>query len=506
MRWWRLRRRPLAVLAFALVVSACASRPTAATQRAAPPVDVRAQLGRDLQSIFSDPTTDHAQWAVHVYDLRGAESLYRLNAARFMVPASSQKLLTTAVAAERLGWDYRYTTRIFSTAPVGSDGTVDGDLIIVGGGDPTINPRHPERWRAFDDWAAALKAKGVTAVTGRLIGDDNAVAEPGWGFGWSWDDLHLGFGAEPSALQYHENQIAISVGPGMARGRAAIVGTSPLGSDLALDHAVTTVAADQPTDVTTARMPGTSVLSVRGQIAEGAAPVTLYASVSNPTRFFVAALREALARHGIVVSGGIADIDEIGAPIGHGVRHELLVDRSAPLVDIVDVTLKWSRNIYAETLLLALAPPSEAATAPRALERLHETLRSWGVAPESYLARDGSGLSRYDYVTADAMTWLLTYLWMDPRHAETFASTLPVAGVSGTLANRMKSTAAAGRVRAKTGSMSNVRSLCGYVTTLDGETLVVAMLANDFRVPASVIDAAMDRALNRMVQFRPPMR
>jgi D-alanyl-D-alanine carboxypeptidase/D-alanyl-D-alanine-endopeptidase (penicillin-binding protein 4) len=135
---------------------------------------------------------------------------------------------------------------------------------------------------------------------------------------------------------------------------------------------------------------------------------------------------------------------------------------------------------------------------------LRATLRKWGIAPESYLARDGSGLSRYDYVTADALIGLLTHMWMDPAHAENFAATLPVSGRSGTLANRMKGTPADGRVRAKTGTMSNVRSLCGYVTTHEGEPLAFAMLANDFQIAAGEIEAFMDRALQTLVQFSRP--
>ena len=419
-----------------------------------------------------------------------------------MVPASAQKTLTTAVAAERLGWDYRYTTRLLSTAAIGPDGNLEGDLVIVGRGDPSINPRHPERWRAFDDWALALKQKGVRVIHGRLIGDDNAFAEPAWGFGWSWDDLHYGYGAEPSALQYNENTVEVIVGPGLESGSRAIISTSPLGSGLVIDHAVTTAPAGTPLRLEMSRMPGTTFLSVRGQIAVDAKPATLQASVENPTRFFVTALREAFARNGIFVAGGVADVDELRTSLQHDQLHELLVDHSPPLSELVDVTLKWSRNIYAESMLLAMTPTSEPATGAKGVQTLRETLTRWGVPPDSYLARDGSGLSRYDYVTSKTLIALLTYLWMDPKHAEIFQSTLPQSAVSGTLANRMKGTPAEGRVRAKTGTMSHVRSLSGYVTTLEGEPIAFSIIANDFTAPASEIDGVMDRALERIVQLQ----
>jgi serine-type D-Ala-D-Ala carboxypeptidase/endopeptidase (penicillin-binding protein 4) len=490
-----------AVIALALVLPGCAARSPAPSLGEGVP-SAREQLHRQLQSLFSAPAVSHAQWGVHFFSLRNADTLYSLNAGQFMVPASNQKILTTAVAAERLGWDFRFTTRLLATGPLDDDGTILGDLVVVSDGDPTINTRHPERWRAFDDWAAALRAKGVKNVSGSLIGDDNAFAEPGWGIGWAWDNLQYGYGAPPSALQFNENQVEVMIGPGLSAGTRAIISTAPFGSGLVVYHEVTTIASDGDTRIDIARVPGTPHLRVHGQIPLGARPVTLTAAVDNPTRLYLAALREALARHGIFVAGGITDVDDLRAPPSLDTTVELIVDRSPPLAEIIDVTMKWSRNIYAETLLLAIADGGEPATGSRGLERMHETLRRWAIGPAIYLSRDGSGLSRYNYVTANALTWLLTYLWADPAHAERFQSTLPVAGVSGSLAARMKGTPAEGRVLAKTGTLSNVRTLSGYATTVDGETIVFSMMANNFRVPAAEIDAVMERALNHVVLFR----
>lgn len=495
-------RRLHGAVALTLVLSACAVRSSPPSIRAAiEDATAIQQLRHDLRSMFAAGTVDHAHWAAVFYSLRSGQTLYSLNGLQMMVPASNQKLLTAAVAAERLGWDFRFTTRVLATAPIGDDGIIDGDLIITSNGDPTINPRHPQRWRAFDDWAVALKAKGVRIVNGRLIGDDSAFAEPGWGVGWAWDNLPYGYGAPPTALQYNENQVEVVVGPGLEPGARAIISTSPLGSGLVIDHGVTTVAPGQETRVEIARVPGNPYLTVQGQIAAGAKPVTLTASVDNPTRFYLTALRETFARHGIFVAGGVVDGDELATMPPLETAIDLVVDWSAPLSEIIDVALKWSRNIYAETLLLAAAPADASATAAGGLEAMGQTLRSWGIHSDDYIPRDGSGLSRYDYVTADMLVWLLTYLWADPNHAERFQSALPVSGMSGTLANRMRGTPAEGRVRAKTGTLSNVRTLSGYVTTLDGETVVFAMLANNFRVSSAEIDAVMDGALNRIVLF-----
>ena len=495
------------LIALVLVLSACSAR---AVGLQTPPVpgpattagsDSREQLVRDLDQLFRTPAYEHAQWAASVESLQTGEQLYRLHSSRLLLPASTQKLLTAAAAAERLGWGYQFTTRIVATAPI-SAGTIGGDLVIVGNGDPTINPRHPERWQIFDQWAATLQAKGITVVTGQLIGDDNAFAEPGWGMGWSWDDLRFGYGAPVGALQYNENQIDVVVAPGIAPGTPALITTSPTDSGIVVEHRVTTAAPGTAANIEIARVPGTIVMRVQGQVAADSKPVSVTAAAENPTRLYLNAFREALGRHGIFVSGRTSDIDELSAPINRDVAIDLIVDRSPPLSEIVDVTLKWSRNVYAETLLLAMAPQGEPATDVKGLEALRETVTGWGVAPESYVPRDGSGLSRYDYVTSDALVRLLMSVFRHPAHAETFRGTLPVAGLSGSLANRMRGTPAEARVWAKTGSMSNVRTLAGYLLTLQGEPLVFSILVNNYRGPSAEVEAIIDKAVVRLVEFR----
>ena len=501
---WKLTTRVAAsaVLALSLLISGCAARtPVPSTPPAARtnPLEV---LQGELHALFTAPTIQHAHWGIKVVSLRDHAVLYSENAGEFLIPASNQKILTVAAAAERLGWDYRFTTRFMATGPIGPDGTLNGDLVIMGDGDPTINPRHPDRWGVFDQWAVALKAKGIRLISGNVVGDDNAFAEPGWGVGWAWDNLQDGYGAPIGALQYNENQVEVVVGPGMTEGAAAIIGTSPIGSGVFVVNKVSTAAAGTPTAIDLARIPGTPFLHVRGQIAAGAKTMTVQAAVHNPTEFYLEGLREAFARHGIAVSGTMSDIDELReAPKTEG-NIELLVDRSPPLSEIADVLMKWSRNGYAETVLAAMAPAGEAASGTRGLETVRTTLAGFGLPPESYLPRDGSGLSRYDYVSADALTTLLEAIASNPTHADRFRSTLPVAGVSGLLANRMKGTSAEGRVAAKTGALFNIRAISGYLTTLSGEPMVFSILVNNFRVPNAEIDAITDKALVRLVEFQ----
>ena len=458
------------------------------------------KLQHDLQAIFSERSVDHGIWSATVQSLQSGETLYRSNAYRLQVPASNQKLLTAAAAAERLGWDYRYTTRIYATGPVDSSGAMNGDLVVVSDGDPTINPRHPERWGKFEAWGKLLAERGIKQVNGYLIGDDRAFEEPGWGLGWAWDDLALGYGAAVNALQYNENQVELIVGPGLEPGARGIISVSPPGSGLTIDHQVTTVAAGEPGRITLLRQPGSALLTVSGQVAAGGPSLTEYAAVDNPTLFYLNTMRVAFGRSGVKIDRAPLDIDNATHRAVDLSKATLLIeDTSPPLAEIIDVTLKWSRNIYAETMLRSMAPVAERKSAAAGLKALEETLNDWGIFREYFLARDGSGLSRYDYLTTDAAAWLLTYVWRDPKLAEPYKLSLPVFGMNGNVANRLKETPAGGRVWAKTGSMSQVRSLSGYLETLDREPLVFSFIVNGFRVPQREIDAAMDRALLRLI-------
>lgn len=458
-------------------------------------------LHRDLTAILSDRAVDHGVWSAAVHSLRHGETIYSLNSFRLQVPASNQKQLTAAVAAERLGWDYRYTTRIFATGAVDGNGALNGDLVIASDGDPTINPRHPERWAIFDEWGKQLAAKGIRTITGHLIGDDNAFEEPGWSPGWAWDDLAFGYGAAASALQYHENQVELLIGPGREAGARAIISVSPSGSGLIVDHQVTTAVAGEPNRIMLLRTPGSQVLTVTGHVALGSTPITEYAAVDNPTQVYLNAMRVAFGRQGVNIERTPVDIDAARPQPDMSKATLLVEDKSPPLGEIVDVTLKWSRNIYAETMLRSMAPDGAPKSAAGGLVALEETLNDWGIFGDYFIAKDGSGLSRYDYLSADALVWLLTYVWMDPRHADQYRAAMPLFGVNGNVANRLKDTPAGGRVWAKTGSMSQVRSLSGYLETLQGEPLVFAFIVNGFRIPSREIDAAMDKALMRLIQF-----
>jgi D-alanyl-D-alanine carboxypeptidase/D-alanyl-D-alanine-endopeptidase (penicillin-binding protein 4) len=436
--------------------------------------------------------------------MRTHETLYSFNGRKLLMPASNMKIVTLAAASARLGWDFTYRTTLYATGPI-EDGTLAGDLVVVGSGDPSIGTLDGSADELFSTWAQRLAQLGVRTIDGRIIGDDNAFEDLELGFGWSWDDLAEDYAAGVSALQYNENAVRVAIMPGPAAGDQAVVTVDPPGAGIEVTNAVRTVATGTAAILTTRRLPGRQRLEVAGNIPRSNPPSVLTVSVDNPTLFFVQAMRRALIGQGLDVRGAAVDIDDVSGGPAVQRSMEIAVHRSPPLSTLAIRLMKDSQNQYAETFLKTIAAadrsdvPATAEAGRLAAQKLFE---GWGIDAGSLIQRDGSGLSRYDYVTAEALTIMLAHLYEDGADRDAFMATLPVAGEDGTLNTRLKGTAAAGNARAKTGSMSNVRGLSGYVNTADGEPLAFAILANNFDSPPRSISEAEDVIVIALANFR----
>ena len=535
MRWTNYNKGELLALlaSLALLAPACATAPPVVAAPASPLSLLSSPpssehvlstasgdaLRANLARTFALPEVDHALWAVKVQSMDTDEVFYSLNPRTLVMPASNMKIITTAVAAERLGWDYRYETQLLASGPV-ERGRLRGDLIVRGSGDPTINAPPEEKEEkeepgsVFDAWADQLRAAGISGIDGRIIGDDDAFDDEGRGKGWAWDDLPYGYATPGGALLHHDNVVELVVQAGQLPGAPVSIELRPTGSGLVLVNRVMTSPTDGDFTLQLRRLPGQPTLAVTGRVPAGSEPFTQTASVDNPTEFFVRALRETLVSHGIEVNGPAVDVDTIAAargpenqdhqsdiPVSGSVDHVLLSHLSPPLSEIATALMKPSQNLYAETLLKTVGAGAGPGTTEAGREWVREVLTVWGIPPDAYIIADGSGLSRYNYVTAGALVTVLQKMHDVPRHAAAFEATLPVAGRDGTLDSRMKGTLAEGNVRAKTGNLANVRALSGYVSTRDDELLAFSIIANNFDVPPQVIDDLIDRAVERLANF-----
>jgi D-alanyl-D-alanine carboxypeptidase/D-alanyl-D-alanine-endopeptidase (penicillin-binding protein 4) len=481
-----------------MTLAACTHAAPATT----PKSDVRAEraLAADLARIFGAPVMENGLWGVEVKSLDTGRVLYARNPRTLMMPASNMKILTLAAAAETLGWDYRFKTRLETLAAI-EDGALKGDLFVVGGGDPTINSRNGRAAAVFDEWASALKAAGITRIDGGVVGDATAFEAPALGQGWSWDYLQDGYAAPVAALELNENTAPLSVRPGAKPGDDAALALPP-GTGLGLVHRVVTGEPGSPTNLDIVRLPTGGWIEVRGSIAADAQAVTRTVAVANPALFFAHSLVNELTARGIAVRGLPKELPETRnqlPPLARTVIHE---SASPPLGEIATTMMKVSQNLYAETLLKAVgAAATGTASADAGRRAARAVFDGWQIPGGTYVQADGSGLSRYDYVTASMIVTILERLHRDPRHRDAFVATLPIAGKDGTISTRMRNTRAEANAVAKTGSIANVRALSGYVRTRDGETLAFSILANSFTIPSATVNWIADLAVERLANY-----
>jgi D-alanyl-D-alanine carboxypeptidase/D-alanyl-D-alanine-endopeptidase (penicillin-binding protein 4) len=455
------------------------------------------QLHHDIDAILGSPLLQHGLWGVVVKPVDRDETWYTKNGTTLMMPASALKVVTLAAAAEKLGWDFHYETKVFAVGSI-SGGTLHGDLVVVGSGDPNLDDWDGIATRLFGDWATQLKAAGITTIEGRIVGDDNAFEDETIGFGWAWDDLPAGFAAGVSALQFNEGNVQLRLGPGDAVGDKAIATISPDYAGLTLKNMIVTGPADSAANVTRHRLPGSSRLELRGSLPLRGRPYSQTASIDNPTLYYVNALRAALVADGIAVTGPAVDIDDLPSPPSRDRLAPLITYQSPPLSMLATTMMKLSQNQFAEALFKTMG--GGTAEGARMTER--DALQSWNIDPASVILADGSGLSRYNYITPETMVAVLTHVARTERLRAIYQSTLPIAGRDGTLELRMKGTVAEGRAFVKTGSMNGVRTAAGYVQTADGQTLVFAIFANNFSNSSAVINAATDEIIVRLASYR----
>jgi D-alanyl-D-alanine carboxypeptidase/D-alanyl-D-alanine-endopeptidase (penicillin-binding protein 4) len=470
-----------------------ATPPDAPRAVPAPPAGVPS-LAADVDALLDRPGHQRATWGIAVRSLRTGEHLYARNAGALLVPGSVMKVATATAAAAAMGWDFTFTTTAEAAGPIEA-GVLKGDLVLKGTGDPsTLSDGGPDLAAALVD---ALRQRGVRRVEGRVIADDSAVEEPRPGLAWSWDDLGTATGALSGALNATDNVTRVTVVPGAGPGAPVRIDLPPDDPDMAIANRAGTGPPGSPQTLWAERRPGEAALTIAGSLASDARPAPLTVAVENPTLWTARIVRRRLIAAGIAVDGIALDADGLPAvPAG-----ERLVSLSSrPLRELVRPMLKRSINVWAEAIVRLAAGPDGLREMSAAGTAIRGRLRDWGAGEYGVRMVDGSGLSRFNLASADALAGILAAAWAGG--ASPLVEALPVAGADGTLAERMKGTAAAGNVRAKTGTMTHVRSLAGYVTTADGEPLTFAVIVNNFEGPPAGVIATIDAIATRLATLR----
>jgi D-alanyl-D-alanine carboxypeptidase/D-alanyl-D-alanine-endopeptidase (penicillin-binding protein 4) len=447
-----------------------------------------ARFAKRADTLLGAAPASKGEWGLLIADAETGQTLYEQNAAKYFVPASNMKLFTTALALDKLGSEFRFHTTLESIGVVSTAGELSADLVLVGRGDPNLSNRKfpfnlkeefdgpPERGLA--ELADTLVAKGVKKMSGDVIGDDSYFPRERYPNGWEIDDMVWEYGAAISALVVNDNTATVTLTPGQAPGDGVQIALAPRTQDFIVDNEVTTTAANIKADLTLTREPGAHLVTLRGTLPEKSAPRKLVLAIEEPALHAAALLKALLEQRGVEIGGGVRARHE--AITVEGVTPTVLAEHiSIPLGDSVKLVNKISQNLHTEVLLrTAMRQQGSWNSFEDVAKFAADFYGKVGIASEDIIQTDGSGLSRHDMVTPRAMLTLLRYAQTRPWFESFFAS-LPVAGIDGTLEERMKNTPAAGRVHAKTGSVEHVRTMSGFADTAGGRRLAFSFMSNN---------------------------
>ncbi len=444
------------------------------------------ELGAQVDAIANRPEFSRSRWGILIQPLSSTATLYSRDAQKYFIPASNVKLLTTAAALQKLGADFRIKTSVYSGE--------NGSLYVAGRGDPSITEAQ------LKSLAQQLKRRGVDRVN-ELIGDDSYFQGSAVNPNWEWEDAQSGYGAPVNSLIFNQNAIELLLSPQALGQPLKVTFAEPkLANQWQIQNNSVTVAQNEAEFIEVGREFDRPAIRVSGQLKVGAEPEPASVAVVNPANNFLQHFQQVLAAEGIPVKQALV------ASVSRNFNQELATVESPPLAQLVRETNRESNNLYAEVLLRLLGkvtdkkPQQQEDTDEIGLKELKTALTQLGVNPNSYILADGSGLSRHNLISPEALVQTLRFMANSPA-ASIYRQSLPIAGESGTLKNRLNNTPNRVILQAKTGTLSGVSALSGYIEVPDYEPLVFSIIVNQSDLSAASMRSATDEIvllLNRL--------
>ncbi|MBW4490289.1 MAG: D-alanyl-D-alanine carboxypeptidase/D-alanyl-D-alanine-endopeptidase [Trichocoleus desertorum ATA4-8-CV12] len=509
--WRRFIVQPLCLLALSTIWEGFQQQPVFATTDSICPTQIGPAIAQILQAEVSPTTTPQAgersstnrsgfaraRWGILIQTLASknakGETLYAQDGDRYFLPASNAKLLTTAAALHKLSPQFRIRTSVYRDT-----GTKPVKLRLMGRGDPSLTDQE------LGLLAQQLRSQGIQSIS-QLLGDESYFRGPVPNPQWEWGDIQAGYGAPVNSLILNQNAIGLQLWPQAVGQPLRVQWDDPAEARRwRIDNQSVTVGGTEDEFVEVGRDLSQPLLRVQGQLRVGGLPEPVAVAIADPSQNFLRRFQRALAAQQIRV--GKTLVTHTPTPTADP---EIAAIESPPLSTLLIETNRESNNLYAEAILRSLGAQAEASlkqaadlsTAEQGLAVVHQTLTELGVEPGSYVLADGSGLSRHNLVSPAALVQTLQAIAQLPE-AEIYRASLPVAGVSGTLQGRFRDTPAQGRLQAKTGTLSGISALSGYLNPPNYQPLVFSIIVNQSPQPTSTLRQTIDEIALTLTKLR----
>lgn len=466
------------------------------------------ELQTDIDGLVSTPELSNASIGISIVSIENGEYFYRKNDTKNFIPASTLKTLTTAAALEYLGRDFRYSTKIYFDGEPPKDGEFTGNMIIRASGDPTMSSFfYADPIDVLEVIALKLDSLGIRSIRGNIIADDSYFDDTYYAAGWALDDVMYPYSAQVNALSFTDNKIDVRVMPAQNVGELSKITMQPDNTYVRIINNTLTVPSDVPEILTPYREPRTNSIEIRGKIPlDTKTPSTtrgtkLALTIDNPSLYFLNLFKQTLEKHGIKVRGALLDYEDWNMVISYAQLPVIAEHTSPPLSEIIAVVNKFSHNLCAEMLIKTIGKETTGiGSFTKGIEQVKKYASRIGILPDNVAIIDGSGLSRLNLFSPQNQVSLLSSIYRSDKRSD-FMESLAIPGAQGTLRGRMTQSRAEKNVRAKTGSMNNVSTICGYVTTRDNEQLAFSIMVNGFTVPENIVQNMQDLICMRLSSF-----
>jgi serine-type D-Ala-D-Ala carboxypeptidase/endopeptidase (penicillin-binding protein 4) len=456
---------------------------------------------QSLDNFLKSPVVRNAVVSICIADTKNDSILYETSPMTCTVPASVQKLITSATGLEIVGPEFRFTTSLWANGDL-SNGKISGDLVITGGGDPTLGSEYfcdkKDRKKFLSDWVSLIKKKGVDTITGNIVADPYIFPDQDVPGSWLWEDIGNYYGAASSGISIYDNifEIQFSV-PSIAGRTAEIIKIEPEIPGLTVKNEVQS-SVIQRNQTNVFGSPFDSYRLINGTLPAGSGIFPVKAAVPDPALLLASELKKMLEDSSVVILGGI-NKRQLSPFEMIDTSKILVLWQSPPLKDIISEMNKESVNLFAETILREIGQvKTKDGSTESGIKVLKEFWGSRGIDTTTLFLADGSGLSRADAFTSGNLVSILLYMKNKSNYFDNYLESIPITGIEGTQKGYFQDSPLKGKAHAKTGSMTRVRSMAGYMTTKGGKELAFTIMINNYYGNSSAIKRQLEELLDKI--------